>query len=164
MSNTKRFEATVRLDSGLLIPASAGTGKVLTSDSSGNGTWTVLPTKRITVPRAWVFEGALKVGTIEGPSIELGAGEKQFLIGVRYWIAEGTSATFEILKAPKETFTAVEGLTAIAAEKPGAEGGGRKSSTSEEELANGTRFRLKITAISGAPKGGTIALLIAHVA
>lgn len=36
---TKRFEPTVQLDNGLIIPASAGIGLGLTSDASGNGTW-----------------------------------------------------------------------------------------------------------------------------
>lgn len=36
---TRKYEHTVQLDSGLIIPASAGVGKVLTSDGSGNATW-----------------------------------------------------------------------------------------------------------------------------
>lgn len=36
----RRFKTLVQLDSGLLIPAGAAVGKVLTSDASGNAIWT----------------------------------------------------------------------------------------------------------------------------
>ena len=36
---TRRFEATVQLDNGLIIPASAADGLALQSDGSGNATW-----------------------------------------------------------------------------------------------------------------------------
>lgn len=39
MTNVRRFGPLVRTDGGLLIPANAGTGKVLTSDAEGNATW-----------------------------------------------------------------------------------------------------------------------------
>lgn len=38
-THTEHFESTVQLDSGLIIPASAAVGKVLSSDASGNATW-----------------------------------------------------------------------------------------------------------------------------
>ena len=38
-ASIRRFEPTVQLDCGLIIPASAAAGKVLTSDASGNATW-----------------------------------------------------------------------------------------------------------------------------
>lgn len=40
---TLRIEDTIQLDSGLLIPASAGAGKYLQSDASGNATWAAFP-------------------------------------------------------------------------------------------------------------------------
>lgn len=39
MAATQRVLPTLQLDSGLIIPASAGAGKVLTSDASGNAAW-----------------------------------------------------------------------------------------------------------------------------
>lgn len=40
---TKRVEPFLQLDSGLIIPTGAGTGKALTSDSSGSASWGVVP-------------------------------------------------------------------------------------------------------------------------
>lgn len=41
----RRFKTKVQLDSGLVIPAGAAVGRVLTSDASGNGTWGALITR-----------------------------------------------------------------------------------------------------------------------
>ena len=38
-THTEHFENTVQLDNGLIIPASAALGKVLTSDAEGKATW-----------------------------------------------------------------------------------------------------------------------------
>ncbi len=59
MSNVKRFEPTVQLDSGLIIPASAGAGKLLTSDSSGNATWQPAPAPAVPWNWAGLWSGAL---------------------------------------------------------------------------------------------------------
>ncbi len=42
--STRRFEYTVQLDNGLIIPAGAAAGKQLLSDVSGNATWKTVPT------------------------------------------------------------------------------------------------------------------------
>ena len=47
------FEDAVQFDGGVKIPASAGAGKLFTSDGSGNGTWATLDLSgRMAVPGA----------------------------------------------------------------------------------------------------------------
>jgi hypothetical protein len=45
---TRIFNAIARFNHGILIPTSAGVGKVLTSDASGNGMWEGAPTENST--------------------------------------------------------------------------------------------------------------------
>jgi|ERR1035441_5879869 hypothetical protein len=66
MGGTRRFEATVQLDSGLIIPASAGVGKVLRSDGSGNAAWGALD---LEAPTAFTdVTSSRTVGTAYQPS------------------------------------------------------------------------------------------------
>lgn len=53
MGGTRRFEANVQLDSGLIIPTGAADGYVLTSDGSGNATWGTGPTFPPGPPVLW---------------------------------------------------------------------------------------------------------------
>lgn len=69
MANTKHFEATVQLDSGLIIPASAALGATLQSDATGVAAWQPSGTarKNMRVPE---LAAATAVSTANVASLE----------------------------------------------------------------------------------------------
>lgn len=44
MAANRRFKTKAQLDAGMMLPAGAVAGNVLTSDGSGNGTWQAVAT------------------------------------------------------------------------------------------------------------------------
>jgi hypothetical protein len=95
VANTRHFDFTVRLDSGLLIPAGAGTGLVLTSDSSGNATWGSSEKERY-LEYGWTAEGEFATGERPGYFVALASGETKKIIAMTAVIASGVSCKVSI--------------------------------------------------------------------
>lgn len=81
----RHLEYTVQLDNGLIIPASAGAGRVLTSDGSGNAVWKTPPLEII----AFAISGAVGNKVYPGHFIKLVTNEKKKLIAARYKLKKG---------------------------------------------------------------------------
>lgn len=159
MANTRRLGYTVRLDSGLIIPASAAEGKVLTSDASGNATWQVRPKKPYIIGHTWVWRRAeaVAVETVDGPLIRLASGEELSLVSVDYKIFEGTEVEFKLQK--KNGAGAAEDITTYTALKAKTT---QTNTASAKALVAADELLLVIIAITGAPKGLRVTLNFEH--
>lgn len=155
----RKFEYTLQLDSGLLIPASAGEGKVFTSDGSGNGTWQARPKKPYITAHTWVWRRAEAVATetVDGPIIRLAAGETVSLVSVDYKIFEGTEAEFKLQKKNAAGAAEdVEGYTALKAKTTQA------NTASAKTLAAADELLLVVITATGTPKGLRVTVQLEH--
>jgi hypothetical protein len=153
------FEPKIEAVGGLLVPASAAAGKILTSDASGNATWAEPATKKFVVEHSWVLQGAVAEGIVPGISIRVSAGNTKKLIAVEYETESG-EAEFE-LRRRKGTGAdaAVTGFTAITAKsEPG------ETEPAAVELASKDYLRLKVTKLTTSPKGLMVTAYIEVVA
>lgn len=141
------------------VPSGGGTGKVWVSDSAGVGSWTTL-TKVVNIGHTFAVGGAINVASgdtdfIPPFFIPIATNQVTQLIGCRYKINSGTSATVKLQKNGTDItgFTGISVATTTASTTPTA-----------VTLATDDMLALVVTAISGAPKNLSFSLYLQHTA
>jgi hypothetical protein len=151
MTNVRPVEFTPQFNGGAILPASAGTGKILVSNSEGKMEWQTITFDSY---HTYTIKGAVGVEALLPMFIYPSSAESKIvLVRVAYKIKEGTSAT---LLVKKNAGTAGE-FKEMKAEK--AKGSTKPAGV---EFAEGDELTPEITEVSGSPKGLSLQIILAH--
>lgn len=104
--------------------------------------------------RTWAVAGEVKAEEYPGFYVRLGTGEEKKIVGAELRLLEGTSCTVEWRKAKAE-IAEYKTLEVKSTEA--------KAVTNTKALAAGDLITLKVTAVSGTPKGLTATLFVESV-
>jgi len=143
---------TVKL-TGFILPTGAASGRILTSDASGVGTWQAPQARRI--GHTWAIAGEIKVASGDTDFIcpffvSLASGQTANIVKARYKINSGTSVTCKLTKNGAD----ITGYTNISVTTTAAE------TTGTVSLADNDLIALVVTAVSGTPKNLSFTVFI----
>jgi hypothetical protein len=145
VANTRHYGPTVQLDSGLIIPASAGKGKVLMSSSTGAAEWS-----RKVEERSFAIAGVLAEKLYPGFFIRVPSSGEKKLIAVEYAVAKG-EFEFELRKGTE----ALTGFTALKAKTTAGE-----TEPTAFALASKNWIRVKGIKLTEAPEDLSLTLFL----
>lgn len=156
MANIRAYNHIIKVVGGLLLSASAGAGKVLTSDAEGNASWAA-PAKIARIrEHAWAIPGEPSKKVYPGFSVALATGEEKKLIGIQYRIEAGTSCVVKLLLNK----VAVE-ESEVTAKNEAAQ---RKTFSSATTLAAKDYLSIEVITLTGTPENLSFEALVESIA
>lgn len=152
MAQKRKIQYQPEFASSIVIPTSAGAGKILVSNSEGKAEWKSIT---IRVPSTYGIRGIIPATSWPLLWSSIGTTEEQKLVKVRYKLAAGTSVFCEVL----HNGTPITGLTALEAVSTE----GRSAEPTAVAISENDELELVTSVPSGNPETLSFTIFVEHI-